>query len=105
MAQTVIVSFGENREYEFLVHDADVAGLEKDQARSWLAKEFDDLECTPSNPMGKVLALDMILNVAKYGGENRFQAGSDWARRFAAVTAVVLSRPVMRVDVSSFTVG
>lgn len=105
MSQTVIVSFGENREYEFVVHDADVAGLEKDQARAWLSKEFDDLECTPSNPMGKVLVLDMILNVAKYGGEHRFEQAGDWAKRFAAVTAVALARPVMRVDVSNFVVG
>ncbi|MBR0567654.1 hypothetical protein J5J83_16135 [Azoarcus sp. L1K30] len=105
MSHTVIVSFGENREYEFLVHDADVAGLDKDQARSWLAKEFDALECTPSNPMGKVLALDMILNVAKYGGESRFQQAGEWARKFAAIVAVVLARPVMKVDVRNFTVG
>ncbi|AWI76188.1 hypothetical protein CEW83_13960 [Parazoarcus communis] len=105
MSQTVIVSFGEDREYEFLVHDADVAGMEREQARSWLAKEFEDLECTPSNPMGKILVLDMILNVAKYGGEHRFEQGGDWAKKFAAVTAVVLARPVMKVDVSNFTVG
>ena len=71
MSQTVIVSFGEDREYEFLVHDADVAGMEREQARSWLAKEFEDLECTPSNPMGKILVLDMILNVAPHGAPQK----------------------------------
>lgn len=105
MTQTVIVSFGENREYELTVNDADTAGLARDQARAWLSKEFEDLECTPSNPMGKVLVLDMILNVAKYGGEHRFQQAGEWARKFAAVTAVALARPVMRVDVANFTVG
>lgn len=105
MSQTVIVSFGENREYELNVSEADIAGMARDQARAWLAKEFEDLECTPSNPMGKVLVLDMILNVAKYGGEHRFEQGGDWARKFAAVTAVALARPVMRVDVANFTVG
>lgn len=105
MTQTVIVSFGENREYELNVNDADVAGLAKDQARAWLSKEFEALECTPSNPMGKVLVLDMILNVAKYGGESRFEQAGDWARKFAAVTAVTLARPVMKVDVANFVVG
>lgn len=105
MTQTVIVFFGENREYEFAVHDADVVGLAKDQARAWLSKEFEDLECTPSNPMGKVLVLDMILNVAKYGGEQRFKQAGDWAKKFAAVTAVTLQRPVMKVDVANFVVG
>ena len=105
MAQTVIVSFGTNQEYEFTVQDADVAGIGKDQARAWLSKEFEDLECTPSNPMGKVLVLDMVLNVAKYGGESRFEQAGEWARKYALHTAVALDRPTVRVDVSSFVVG
>ena len=105
MPYTVTVVFGTNREYEFSLHDTDVAGTTKDQARSWLAKEFEDLECTPSNPMGKVLVLDMILNVAKYGGEGRFEQGTEWARKFAIVTAAALDRPAIKVDVGAFVVG
>ncbi len=105
MSYKVTVAFGGNREYEFTPHDAEVAAMTKDQARGWLAKEFDVLECTPSNPMGKVLLLDMILNVAKYGGENRFEQANDWAKKFAVVTAAALDRPVVRVDVSAFLVG
>ncbi|MDD3674632.1 MAG: hypothetical protein RBS10_00700 [Thauera propionica] len=105
MSYTVTVVFGGNREYEFALHESDVAGTTKDQARSWLAKEFEELECTPSNPMGKVLVLDMILNVAKYGGESRFEQASDWAKRFAVITAAALDRPAIRVDVSAFVVG
>lgn len=105
MSQVVIVAFGTDREYELTLHEGDLAGLGKDQARAWLAKEFEDLECTPSNPMGKVLVLDMMLNVAKYGGEDRFAAAGEWARKFAAVTAMLLERPVIRVDVGTFTVG
>lgn len=105
MSQVVIVAFGADHEYEFTVAESETAGLRKDEARAWLAKEFEDLECTPSNPMGKVLVLDMILNVAKYGGEARFAQNGEWARKFVAVTAVALERPVMRVDVASFTVG
>ncbi|MFU2488021.1 hypothetical protein [Thauera sp. WH-1] len=105
MSYTVTVVFGVDREYEFSLHDSEVASLTKDQARSWLAREFEELECTPSNPMGKVLVLDMILNVAKYGGEGRFEQGTDWAKKFAAVTAAALDRPAIRVDVAAFVVG
>lgn len=105
MSHAITVTFGASREYEFVVPEADTAGLAKDQARAWLAQEFEALECTPTNPMGKVLVLDMILNVAKYGGEERFREAGDWARRFAAVTAVALDRPAIRVDVANFTVG
>ena len=105
MSFTVIVAFGAGREYEILLHDKDVAAMSKDQARAWLYGEFEALECTPSNPMGKVLVLDMVLNVAKYGGEARFEAGGDWARTFALAVAVTLQRPVVRVDVVGFVVG
>ncbi len=105
MSYTVTVVFGGSREYEFALHDSEVAGTTKDQARNWLAQEFEELECTPSNPMGKVLVLDMILNVAKYGGESRFEQASDWAKKFALMSAAVLDRPAMRVDVAAFVVG
>lgn len=105
MAQYVTVTFGEGREYELTLHPADLKDLTKDSARDWLAGEFETLECTPSNPMGKVLVLDMILNVAKYGGEHRFATGSEWARHFASAVAVVLDRPAVSVDVAGFTVG
>ncbi|NMG75795.1 hypothetical protein [Aromatoleum diolicum] len=105
MTQHITVSFGAGRDYETIVSDADSAGLAKDQARAWLSNEFETLECTPSNPMGKILVLDMILNVAKYGGEDRFKQGGDWAKKFATVTAVALGRPTVRVDVANFVVG
>lgn len=101
----VTVTFGEDREYELTLYPAELAGLTKDAARQWLAQEFETLECSPSNPMGKILVLDMILNVAKYGGEDRFASGSEWARQFAAAVAVVLERPAVTVDVAGFTVG
>lgn len=105
MSQEVIVSFGAGQEFEFMVHADDKAGMDKDKARAWLAAEFEDLECTPSNPMGKVLVLDMILNVAKYGGEKRFAEGGDWARQFVAAVATSLDRPAVKVDVAAFVVG
>ncbi len=105
MSQQIVVSYGADKEYEFMVHPADKAGMGKDAARAWLAREFADLECTPSNPMGKVLVLDMILNVAKYGGEERFRAGGEWVSKFAAAVAVSLDRPIVKVDVPAFVVG
>ncbi len=101
----VTVAFRADREYEFHVHGDEVAGLTAEAARDWLQQEFDTLECTPSNPVGKILVLDVILNVAKYGGESRFAQGREWARRFAACTGVVLDRPAIRVDVPGFTVA
>ena len=105
MAHHVTIAFGADREYEFVVSDAEFESVERDQARAWLSQEFEDLECTPTNPMGKVLVLDMVLNVAKYGGEARFKEGGEWAQDFATMTASALQRKAIRVDVAGFTVG
>ncbi|NTV09735.1 MAG: hypothetical protein HGA47_03070, partial [Zoogloea sp.] len=99
------VSFGPEREYEFRLSATDTAGLDQEAARAWLFHEFEVLECTPGNPMGKVLLLDALLNVAKYGGEARFAAAGEWARHYAAAVSVALDRPAIRVDVPGFTVG
>ncbi len=105
MSYTVTVSFGEGRDYEISMHDSEVSAMAKDQARAWLAREFEELECTPTNPMGKILVLDMVLNVAKYGGETRFEEGGEWARAFATAVSAALQRPAIRVDVAGFVVG
>jgi len=105
MSYTVIVSFSPDREYEIMLHDNDIQGTDKEQARAWLAREFEDLECAPSNPSGKILVLDMILGVAEYGGEERFSKSGEWAKRFAVAVVVALERPVVKVDVANLVVG
>lgn len=105
VSYAVIVSFDRDREYEIMLHDGDIQGMDRDRARAWLAGEFEEMGCVPSNPTGKILLLDMILNVAMDGGEERFEAGGEWARNYAIAVAVSLERPVIRVDVAHFVVG
>lgn len=104
MTYTITVSFGQNSEYEFKVDEAEVRSATRDEASQWLHQEYEALECAPRNPVGKILLLDIILDVAKYGGETRFAAGGDWAKRFAWCCAAVLKRDA-RVDVLSLVVG
>jgi hypothetical protein len=105
MLYHVTVSFGKEKEYVYKFSDAELAGGSSEEARRWFDKEFTDLECEPTNPMGKVLIIDKILNVARYGGEQRFADGKDWARSFARYTALALARDTIRVDVAGFNIG
>lgn len=105
MNSEVIVAFGRGKEYDFHFTEADLAASKDDQARRWLDQQWQELDCMPSHPMGKVLLLDMILGVAKYGGERRFAERDDWADTFARYTAVLLKRPAVRVDVAEHRVG
>jgi hypothetical protein len=105
MIYNVTVAFGKDREYEFAFPDTELAGSTAEAARRWFDNEFAALECEPSNPMGKVLIIDKILNVAQYGGEKRFVDGKEWAATFARNAALALGRDTVRVDVGAFTIG
>jgi hypothetical protein len=101
MSSIVSVVFDHTREFELIAH----AGPSREEANRWLDEQWEELECEPSNPMGKVLVLDKILGIARYGGEKRFDPPGDWARRYADAVATVLGRPVVRVDIAERTVG
>lgn len=101
----VIVSFGNNREFDFRLSAADMTGRDADRARQWFDREFVALECDLPSPIGKVLLADRILSVAKYAGEQRFRDDPAWATQFAQNAAALLAREVIRVDVASYSVG
>ncbi len=105
MLYTITVSFGETSEYEFKFIDDEISGLPRDQARAWLHREYEALECAPRNPVGKILLLDVILDVAKYGGEKRFAEGGEWARTFVHSVGAALGRDTVRIDVPNLVVG
>jgi hypothetical protein len=105
MSRRVIVSFGQDTEFEFFVPAADVAARTADAARQWFDREFVALECDVPSPIGKVLIADRVLSVAKYAGVERFREQRDWAQEFARNTAVMLDRDLVRVDVPNYTVG
>lgn len=101
MSSIVCVVFDRNREYEIIAH----AGTSREAADAWLDDQWQALECEPSNPMGKVILLDKILAIAKYGGEKRFETRGEWAQSYANAVSTVLERPVVRVDVGDRRVG
>lgn len=105
MQHHVIVSFGDDREFEYRIPAAAKAGQAADEARRWFEREFVDLECDLPTPIGKVLLADRVLSVAKYAGERRFREDQDWAQQFARNAAAVLGRELVRVDVANYTLG
>ena len=105
MVYHVIVSFGKDKHYQYQFTPADLAESSPEEARRWFDKEFVDLKCEPSNRMGKVLIIDKILNIARYGGEQRFADGKAWAVQFARYTALALGRDTIRIDVEAFNIG
>lgn len=101
MSAIVKVVFDRHREYEIIAH----ALPDRNEARSWLDDQWEALECESSNPTGKILLLDKILSVARYGGEKHFIDADEWGQRFADVVTTVMGRPVVCVDVADRLVG
>ena len=76
-----------------------------EEARRWFDREFSELKTDPVNPVGKVLIIDKILDVARGGGEQRFADGQNWATTFARYTALALGREMVRVDVAAYAIS
>jgi hypothetical protein len=105
MRSQVVVAFARGSEYEFHVSDQDIAACGREEGNRWLDQEWVDLDCIPSNPVGKILVLDKILCVAKYAGERQFANNEEWANLYARAVASVLDRRSIRVDVGEHVVG
>lgn len=99
------VNFGKDREYEFRVHEADMAGIGRDDAQRWFDEQYVSLGCEPINPMGKVLLSDKLLSVARSMGAEAFSRDTDWSRSFARYAAVLVGRPNIAINVPDTSVG
>ena len=76
MARTLTVVFGSGKEFEFTLGDSELAAVTEDAAWRWFDREYAELDCQASSPVGKVLVIDKILNVA-----HAFQKRTDWHLR------------------------
>lgn len=102
MAQRVRVTFGSGETFEFVPDN--VAALAEEDARAWLAEAFDAYDCVPSNPMGKVVLVDMIVGVARAAGATHFAAGGEWPQAYARAVARLRDGEAICVDVAAFSV-
>lgn len=104
MQYHVIVSFSKDKQFEYKF-SVNTIGATADDARMWFDREYKELGCDVVTPTGKVLIVDRILSVAKYAGADRFQNQTTWAEMFAKYVAMILGRDVIRVDVSTYSIG
>jgi len=105
MRGTVIVSFDRGREYELRITAGDKPLPTAQEGELWLSRQFDELGCAPRSLVGKVLALDRVLEVAREAGEKRFASDIAWAEEYARAVLATLNRPSVRVDIAGDTVG
>ena len=101
MPPHVIVSFDQQTEFRFPLEASALVGVAAEVARRWFEREYAALGIESGSPLGKVLVIDKILDVARHGGAQRFKNDPAWGERFALNTARALGRQVIRVDVAA----
>jgi len=105
MRGTVIVSFARGRDYELRITAGDQPLPTAQEGELWLSQQFEELGCAPRSMVGKVLALDRVLEVARDAGEKRFAGDLAWAEQYARAVLATLDRASVRVDIAENTVG
>jgi len=105
MRGVVIVSFARGRDYELRITAGDKPLPNAQEGDRWLSQQFEEFGCTPRSLVGKVLALDRVLEVAREAGEKRFADDIAWAEQYARAVLATLNRAIVRVDVAENTVG
>jgi hypothetical protein len=102
MQSEVTVKFNEAQQFRISANNA--VDITDEAARNWLSQEYENFGCEPLNPVGKILAVDKVICVARAAGPALF-ADSQWAGTFAKAALASLNRHVVRIDVEEMTVG
>ncbi|MGB3936855.1 MAG: hypothetical protein WBL29_14235 [Burkholderiales bacterium] len=105
MEYSILVKLGKGKDRELKLHDGDLAGATPQSARRWFEQQFADMGCTPTNPTGKTLLVDLVVGVAKAIGDKPFAQGDALAREFARNAIVVLQRRAISIDVEALSVS
>lgn len=101
----ITMLFSDGQELETLVTDAEIGRFTHAAAHQWLGREFDEAGCVPSNPMGKLLAADKIVGLAKSRTRSVFESNSAWVRDYFAATAAAIEKPLVTINLIEHTLG
>ncbi|WP_193087087.1 hypothetical protein [Advenella sp. FME57] len=75
------------------------------QSQQWLVEKWEELECEPLRPSGKVLVLDRILGIIDAMGYQFLQNHPDQRELLARHCINALGSPSITVDLPGLTVN
>ena len=105
MRHQITIIFSPNQSLEFVLHDLDLSDSAVEAAQQWLYHKWEELECEPFRPSGKVLLLDRILGIAQEVGYHQLSELGEIAVNFAKNIATALESQNVVVDIPALTVG
>ena len=105
MRHQVTIIFSPNQTLEFILHDLDLSDAAIESAQQWLYNKWEELECEPFRPSGKVLLLDRILGIAQEVGYHELNDHPALAENFAKHIAIALDSAHVTVDMPALIVA
>lgn len=105
MKHDVTIIFNPDQSLEFTLHDLDLSEESIESAQQWLYSKWEELECEPFRPSGKVLLLDRILGIAQEVGYYELKDHTEIAENFAKHIAIALDSQKVVVDIPALTVA
>ncbi|MDO5667811.1 MAG: hypothetical protein Q4G44_08320 [Alcaligenaceae bacterium] len=104
MRHEVSIIFSPNQRLDFSLSDLDLSDAAIESAQNWLYAKWEELECEPFRPSGKVLLLDRILGIAQEVGYHQLKDLGETAENFAKNIAIALDSQSVTVDIPALTV-
>ena len=77
----------------------------KRSADDWLAREFESAGCEPSNPMGKLILPDKVIQLARTVTPRTLAAPTPWLHEYLRAVACALGRPFVSIDLVESKLG
>jgi hypothetical protein len=101
----ITIIFSQHQSLEFVLHDLDLSDSSVESAQQWLYNKWEELECEPFRPSGKVLLLDRILGITQEVGYHQLSELGEVADNFAKNIAIALESQNVVIDIPALTVG
>ena len=105
MACEIIFVLAAGDRYEFQLSDADLSGCDKRTADDWLGREFAAAGCEPSNPMGKLILPDKLLQLARTIPAKTLAQPTPWLKDYLRAVACALGKPLVSIDLVESRIG
>lgn len=105
MKHQVTFIFSPDQRLEYTLNDLDLSEASIEAAQQWLYAKWEELECEPFRPSGKVLLLDRILGIAQEVGYHELNDHPALAENFAKHIAIALDSAHVTVDMPALIVA
>ena len=105
MACEIVFLLPGGQRHEFALGDADLLGCNRRIADEWLGREFEAAGCVPTNPVGKLILADKVMQLALGIPAATLAQPTPWLHDFLRAVACGLDRPMVVIDLVENKLG